>query len=135
LLGTVAYTQAGAAGNEVVLALSLVVRGAGLGAVTIPPMATAYIGLTPEQIPHASTATRIAQQVGGSFGTAIMAMILQTQLAAHALAGVVGRAAAFDSAFWWFLGLTALAVIPALALPRLASQRRGLPGPVPGAAR
>ena len=28
-----------------------------------------------------------------------------------------GRATAFDNAFWWSLGLTALAVIPALALP------------------
>jgi EmrB/QacA subfamily drug resistance transporter len=117
-IGTIAYTQAGFHTSDVLLALSLVIRGGGLSALLIAPMATAYIGLTRDQVPHASTATRIAQQVGGSFGTAIMAMILGTQLAAHASAGVAGRAAAFDNTFWWSLAFTAIAVIPALALPR-----------------
>jgi EmrB/QacA subfamily drug resistance transporter len=117
-VGTIAFTQAGVHTSDVLLALSLVIRGGGLSALLIAPMATAYIGLTRDQVPHASTATRIAQQVGGSFGTAIMAMILGTQLAAHASAGVAGRAAAFDNTFWWSLAFTAIAVIPALALPR-----------------
>jgi hypothetical protein len=39
-------------------------------------------------------------------------------MAAHASGGLVGRAAAFDNAFWWSVGLTALAIIPALFLPR-----------------
>jgi EmrB/QacA subfamily drug resistance transporter len=117
-IGTIAYTQAGLHTSDVLLALSLVIRGAGLSAVLIAPMATAYIGLTPDQVPHASTATRIAQQVGGSFGTAIMAMILQTQLAAHAAAGISGQAAAFDITFWCSLAFTAIAVIPAVALRR-----------------
>jgi hypothetical protein len=82
-------------------------------------MATAYLGLGREQVPDASTATRIAQQVGGSFGTAIMAMILQTQLHGHAAAGTAGQATAFDIAFWWSLALTAVAIIPAVLLPRL----------------
>jgi EmrB/QacA subfamily drug resistance transporter len=125
-IGTIAYTQAGVHTSDVLLALSLVIRGGGLSAMLIAPMATAYIGLTPDQVPHASTATRIAQQVGGSFGTAIMAMILETQLAAHASAGVVGRAIvgraiAFDTTFRWSLAFTAIAIIPALGLPR---QRR-----------
>ena len=29
----------------------------------------------------------------------------------------MGRATAFDNAFWWSIGLTALAIIPALFLP------------------
>jgi EmrB/QacA subfamily drug resistance transporter len=124
-IGTIAYTQAGVHTNDVLLALSLVIRGGGLSAMLIAPAATAYLGLKPDQVPHASTATRIAQQVGGSFGTAIIAMILQTQLIAHAAAGVAGRATAFDSTFWWSLAFTALAIIPALALPR---QGTGQPG-------
>jgi hypothetical protein len=98
LLLTVAYALAGVRTSDILLALSLVVRGAGLGAVTFPLMATASIGLKPGQIPHASTATRIAQQVGGSFGTAIMAMILQVQLTARS-SGLAGTATAFDNAF------------------------------------
>jgi EmrB/QacA subfamily drug resistance transporter len=119
--GTIAYTQVGVHTNEILLALSLVVRGAGLGAVTIPIMATAYLGLTPNQVPHASTVTRISQQIGGAFGTAILAMILTTQLHAHRASGLPGQASAFGTAFWWSLGFTAIAIVPALALPR---QRR-----------
>jgi hypothetical protein len=51
------------------------------------------------------------------FGTAILAMILTTQIKAHHASSLSGQAAAFGTAFWWSLGLTAIAVIPALALP------------------
>lgn len=117
MAGTIAYTQADVHASEILLSLSLVIRGAGLGAVTIPIMATAYLGLRPDQVPHASSATRIMQQIGGAFGTAILAMILQAQLAARHAGGLAGRVTAFDNAFWWSLGLTAIAVIPALVLP------------------
>ena len=63
------------------------------------------------------TGTRIAQQIDGSFGTAILAMILTTQLHAHAASGLSGQATAFGTAFWWSLGFTVIAIIPALALP------------------
>jgi EmrB/QacA subfamily drug resistance transporter len=117
MAGTLAYTQAGVNTNELVLGASLVVRGAGLGMVTIPIMAAAYLGLRPDQVAHASIATRITMQLGGAFGAAVFALILQTQLAAQAAGGLVGRATAFDNAFWWSIGLTALAIIPALFLP------------------
>jgi EmrB/QacA subfamily drug resistance transporter len=117
LAGTIPYALAGAHTSEIILALCLVVRGAGLGGVTVPIMATAYRGLQPAQVPHASSATRILQQVGGSFGAAIFAMILQTQFTGHAGHGTAGLAAAFDNAFWWSAGLTAAAVVAALLLP------------------
>jgi hypothetical protein len=82
-------------------------------------MAAAYLGLKPNQVPHASIATRITSQLGGAFGAAVIAMILQTQISAHASGGLVGLATAFDNAFWWSLGLTAVAIIPALFLPRM----------------
>ncbi len=125
--GTIAYAMAGAHTGEIVLALCLVIRGAGVSLVTVPIMATAYIGLRPAQVPHASSATRILQQVGGSFGAAVFALILQTQLAAHAGHGVTGQAAAFDSAFWWSAGVTAVAVAAALLLP--AAKPRSAPPP------
>jgi hypothetical protein len=56
-------------------------------------------------------------QLGGAFGAAVFALILQTQIAAHASGGLVGLATAFDNAFWWSLGLTALAILPTLFLP------------------
>ncbi len=112
-LGTLAFTQAGPHTGEPVLALSLAVRGAGLNAVTMAVMAAAYLDLGPDKIPHASSATRIMQQVGGSFGAAVPAVILQWQAGRHA-----DGAVAFDHTFACALAFTALAIVPALLLPR-----------------
>ena len=122
--GTLAYTQAGLHTNELLLSLALVVRGAGLGAVTIPVMATAYLGLGGAEIASASSATRIMQQLGGSFGAAVVAVILETQIAAHHVAGAAGLATAFAGTFWWTLALTALALPAALLLPSRISTRK-----------
>jgi EmrB/QacA subfamily drug resistance transporter len=116
-IGTAAYTQVGVHTSEILLGLSLVVRGAGLGAFTIPVMATAYLGLRTEQVPHASAVTRISLQTGGAFGTAILAMILATQIKTHHATSLPAQAAAFGTAFWWSLGFTVIAIIPALLLP------------------
>jgi MFS family permease len=116
VLGTVPFALAGAGTSEILLSLALVVRGAGLGAATIAVMAAAYEGLTPAEVPHASSATRITQQVGGAFGASVLAVILQRQAAAHAGAGLAGAAAAFGTTFWWCLGLTVLGLAPAVLL-------------------
>jgi hypothetical protein len=91
------------------LAAVLLVRGLGIGAVLIPPLSVAYLDIERAGIPHATMNTRISQ-VGASFGTAIVAVALQT-----ALAG--GATGAFQGAFWWAIGITVVAVIPAIALP------------------
>ena len=121
--GTFAYARAGLHTSELLLACSLVVRGAGVGMLTIPVTATAYLGLRPDRIPHASSATRLVQQIGGAFGAAVIAVILQTQMAAHAN-GSAGLALAFAHTFWWSLGLAALAVVPALLLPSYVTRRK-----------
>lgn len=101
--------------NEWMLMGALVVRGFGLGAVMIPLMTVAFVGLERPDVPHASILTRIAQQVGGSFGVALLAVILQgAALGAHGLDGI---ADAFDQAFWWAIGFTGLAVVLSLLLP------------------
>ena len=96
------------------LALWLLVRGIGLGAVTISVTAVAYLGLDRAQIPHASVLTRTAQQIGGSFGTAVLAVILESGVTAHR----GNLTAAFNIAFWWSVGFAALAAALSLWLPR-----------------
>jgi dipeptide/tripeptide permease len=124
-LGTVPFALAGAHTSEILLSLALVVRGAGLGAATIAVMAAAYEGLNPAEIPHASSATRITQQVGGAFGASVLAVILQRQVAGHGGPGLASAAGAFGTTFWWCLGLTALGLAPALLL---TSKRRAASG-------
>jgi EmrB/QacA subfamily drug resistance transporter len=110
---TVPFALAGPHTNEWLLGLCLVVRGFGLGAVTIPVMAVAFLGLDKQQIAHSSVVTRTVQQIGGSFGTAVLAVILTAALAAHRADPGTG----FDLAFWWATGFSALAVVLSLWLP------------------
>ncbi|MFL6118821.1 MDR family MFS transporter [Actinophytocola sp.] len=110
--GIVPFALADAHTSEWVLAPALVVLGVGLSAVNIAVLVGAYRDLSGEQIPHASSTTRIMQQLGGAFGTAVLAVILQSQLDGHS------GATAFDTTFRWVLVFTAVAVVPALSLPR-----------------
>jgi EmrB/QacA subfamily drug resistance transporter len=125
--GTVPFALAGVRTSDVLLAAALVVRGAGLGAATIAVMAGAFQGLSQAEIPHASSATRIMQQVGGAFGAAVLAVILAAQAAGHA-PGPAGLAAAYGHTFWWCTGFTALALGPALLLPGAPAGRRAASG-------
>ena len=111
--GTLPFALAGAGTSEWVLAAALVVRGFGLGAVTLPVFATAYEGLDRAQIPDASIITRASQQVGGSFGSAVLALILANQVAG---------AAGYRTTFWWTLAFTGLALVLALRLPTRSRQ-------------
>jgi EmrB/QacA subfamily drug resistance transporter len=119
-VATLPFAVATADTPEWWLVATLVVRGVGLGAVTIPVMASAYIGLDRTEVPHASIITRTAQQIGGSFGTAVLAVVLERALTQDAVPGLDGRAAAFDVAFWWSIAFTAMAVVLAFWLPNRA---------------
>jgi AcrR family transcriptional regulator len=104
----------------------LVIRGFGVGAVLVPPMSVAYQDVPRAGIPDATMNTRIAQQVGASFGIAIVAVALQSLLAR-------GATSAFQGAFWWTIGITAAALIPALALPATGPQKAADMRPIPAA--
>ncbi|NKZ06035.1 MDR family MFS transporter [Actinomadura latina] len=107
---TVPFALAGPGTNLWWLGAALLVRGLGIGAVLIPAMSVAYQDARPADVPHATMNTRIAQQVGASFGIAVVAVVLQSLLD-H------GATTAFQSAFWWAIGITVAALVPAIALP------------------
>jgi MFS family permease len=114
---TVPFAFAGPHTSLWLLGAALLIRGFGIGTVLIPPLSVAYRDVPPDGIPHATMNTRIAQQVGTSFGVAIVAVALQTLLA-H------GATSAFRGAFWWSIGITVAALIPALALPSAGAEAR-----------
>jgi MFS family permease len=103
-----------ATSNDWLLALWLLVRGIGLGAVTMPVMTAAYIGLDHAQVAHSSVLTRIAQQLGGSFGTAVLAVILEYALTIDGSGDTLG---AFHTAFGWATGFALLAMALCAWLP------------------
>jgi hypothetical protein len=101
----------------------------------MPSMAAAYATLSRAEIPRATTALNVLQRVGGSIGTALLAVVLQHQIRAaipHALGVSTGAlrpiqpavrgfiaeplARAFTNTFWWAVVITAAAVPPAIML-------------------
>jgi EmrB/QacA subfamily drug resistance transporter len=116
-LGTVAFAWAGPSTSGWLLAAALFIRGAGLAPVTIAVMAGSFRDIPHRDVPDASSTSRIIQQVGGSFGSAALALILADALTSHHAATAAARALAFHTAFRWSVALTALAIIPALLLP------------------
>ena len=85
------------------------------------------------------------QRVGGSIGTALVAVVLEHQISVqvHGLRGgltgattappsVVAKvaqpfASAFGNTFWWVVGMTLVALIPALLLVRKPAGARHVP--------
>jgi EmrB/QacA subfamily drug resistance transporter len=130
LAGTVPFALAGAHTSMWLLMSALLVRGVGLGIVTVPLMALGFRGLDRADVPDASVITRIASQLGGSFGSAVLAVILTG--AFTAAASTAARAGAFQHSFWWATGFTAAGVLIALALPGRLPE--ATPDPPPAAA-
>jgi hypothetical protein len=94
---------------------ALFVRGLGLGVVTIPLMALGFRDLERSDVPDASIITRIASQVGGSFGAAVLVVILAG--AAEGASSAAGLSAAFQQTFRWAIGFAAVGVLISLVLP------------------
>ena len=115
-LATVPFALADASTSEWWLAAVLLVRGFGMGAVMIPVMSVAYVGLERDEVPHASIVTRLAQQVGGAFGVALLAVILET--AVGGATDLTSVTAGFAVAFWSAVGFTVVAIGVCFALPR-----------------
>ncbi len=121
-VATVPFAFVTADTSKVLLLAALLVRGAGMAAATTPLNSAAYIGLAREEIPHASIISRVTMLLGGSVGTAVLAVVLQHFVAdAHT---PTATADAFGNAFWWSVGFTVAAIPLGLLLP-------GRPQPLP----
>jgi EmrB/QacA subfamily drug resistance transporter len=119
--GALLFTQLTPGTSNLVLAAAQVLSGIGLGAMLIPIMTAAYTGLRREAIPRASSSIRIMQQLGGSFGSAALYIIVQRQLTEHAHT-TAGLATAFGGTFWWVLAFIGVTLVPAMFLPGRARQ-------------
>ena len=146
-IGTIPFTQITGTSSYALLGSVLVVRGIGIGCTMMPAMAAAYATLDHAQVPRATSALNVVQRVGGSLGTALLAVILQGQIrdafpvaAGASGPGVLQRlpeaararvaeplATAFAHTFWWAAAMTMLALVPAVVLTTAARRtaRRG----------
>jgi EmrB/QacA subfamily drug resistance transporter len=115
-LATIPFGLIGAHTSVASLSVAMFVRGMGIGFAFMPAMAAAFASLQRSELPDATPQLNVLQRVGGSIGTAALAVVLQRALTgAHTLSGA---AAAYGTAFWASAVLTALAIIPCIVLMR-----------------
>jgi MFS family permease len=137
MAGTVAFTQVEPETPYWLLEVSMVVRGVGLGFAMMPAMAAAYATLERRQVPRATPMLNVVQRVGGSIGTAILAVVLQQQLVGLGSGpppSASAVSAAFAHTYWWALAMSAAALVPALVLvrtQRAARRERAAREPAP----
>ena len=148
-IGTVPFAYVTGDTSYGLLAAMLFVRGLGLGATMMPAMAAAYATLENAAVPRATSALNAVQRMGGSVGTALLAVTLQGEITervpgaggssgAIRSAGetipseaVAALADAFASTFWWAVGLSVVALIPTTVLALTQRRERRAQPPVP----
>jgi EmrB/QacA subfamily drug resistance transporter len=126
-VATIPFGLIGAHTSIVWLSVAMLVRGFGIGFAFMPAMSAAFASLKRSELSDATPQLNVLQRVGGSIGTAVLAVVLQRSLAgAHSVSDAAG---AYGTAFWFAAGLTALAIIPSLILVRAerAARRGGTP--------
>jgi EmrB/QacA subfamily drug resistance transporter len=148
-LGTIPFAFLDGSTSYTLLACLLVVRGFGIGGSMMPAMAAAYATLDRADVPRATSSLNALQRIGGSIGTAVLAVVLQGEIkdrlaaaqvgeAAPAASGTLQRlpedlrsrlaeplAAAFAATFWWAVAISLLALIPATILALSQRRERG----------
>ena len=97
----------------------LVLRGVGIGFSFMPAMTAAFAALRPEQLSDATPQLNVLQRIGGAIGTAVLAVVLQRASGATPTRRR-SLAHAFDTAYWWSLGIVAAVADP---LPGAAACR------------
>ncbi|KRL05135.1 MDR family MFS transporter [Liquorilactobacillus oeni] len=112
IISTIPFVYFDVNTNKYLILIALFVRGMAQGGLTIPVMADSYTNIPKEQIAQATTATRMLQNVGGAFGSAILATVIQNQV--NGLVPTVSNlTSAYHTAFIWSIVITLLAAIPA----------------------
>lgn len=115
------------------LSIAMFLRGVGMAFAFMPAMAAAFAALEPKDLPHATPQLNVLQRVGGSIGTAVLAVVLQRALSGAETRG--DMASAYGTAFWVSAALAAAAIVPCVILLRAerAARRRPAPAPEPPA--
>ncbi len=121
-LATIPFLLVSATTPFAVIGPSMMARGVGIGLSIMPAMTAAFSVLSREQVNDASPQLTVLQRVGGSLGTAIIAVVLEGHISsAHSHAAL---AAGFAHTYWWVMAVTLLALLPTLLLTRIERRAR-----------
>lgn len=115
IIGTLPFVFFDAGTAHWIIWIVLFLRGTGVGGITIPVMSDSFVGLKKPQLPAASVATRIIQNVGAAFGSAILATVVSNVLnAKRAIAANIVNA--YHIGFITSLIFMMISILPALFL-------------------
>lgn len=78
--GTIPFIFFNETSSLVVMSAVLFIRGIGIGGITIPMMSDAYTGMDKQEIAQASVGTRLMQNIGGAFGSAVLATVVSLSI-------------------------------------------------------
>jgi EmrB/QacA subfamily drug resistance transporter len=107
------------------LSIEQLIRGVGIGFAFMPAYIAAMAALERHELPDAAPQLNVLMRVGGSIGTAALAVVLQRTLtSAGAHPSIATVAGAYGTAFWWGAAIIAVAIVPCIILLRAERKAR-----------
>ncbi|MEV4124347.1 MFS transporter [Nocardia sp. NPDC049707] len=134
LLGIVFLAQIGPDTSNALVVAALFLIGLGHGTIMPAAMSASYQTLQRTEIPSATTATNVSLRAASSFGVAVLLVLVQRNIEHRApgseaftrtdrAEGITHTLThAFTQTYWWALAIGAVAVVPALLLPRKSTR-------------
>jgi Na+/melibiose symporter and related transporters len=117
LVGTLPFAYFDGKTAYWLVAVILFVRGIGAGGILSPLMTDAFVGGDKRDSGAISVASRTFQNIGGAFGSAVIATIVAGYMTTH-----TSIAAGYQTGFAWTAGLSLLIIIPAVFLTNRLSK-------------
>src|SRR3954454_8744566 len=124
VVATLPFVLIDANTSYLAISAAMVVRGLGIGMSMMPSMTAAYAVLRPDQVNDATPQMNVLQRVGGSIGTAVLAVVLQSGISSLAVPTPAGVAGAFADTYWWVLGISLVALAPTVLLTLVERRTR-----------
>ena len=118
LVGTIPFAYFDGKTAYWLVAVILFVRGIGAGGILSPLMTDAFVGGDKRDSGAISVASRTFQNIGGAFGSAVIATIVAGYMTTH-----TSIAAGYQTGFAWTAGLSLLIIIPAAFLTNHLSKK------------
>jgi EmrB/QacA subfamily drug resistance transporter len=132
VVATIPFVLIGATTSFWLIGAAMVARGFGIGMSMMPSMTAAYAVLRPDQVNDATPQMNVLQRVGGSIGTAILTVVLQSGITHLAAPTPAGIAASFATTYWWVLGISLVALAPTVLLAVVERRTQAATAPATG---
>jgi EmrB/QacA subfamily drug resistance transporter len=109
--------------SVLIASVSVLIRGAGTGGVSVPSISAAYASVPRDKLPIATTSINIVQRMGGPVATTVAAILMDRAMPHEIGNSGLAHVPAFEIAFAFLILVQTLNVIAALNLPERVNGR------------